>query len=662
MLKYDGEEYNLSCLFQWELLSKLLTSMAKKQNEINKIIRSGGININQNVSDTNFDSLIEKDDEPEIELPDSIGKELKEKFKNIDKKLKNLNVLEQWIKTLDKKTNTLKDNFTGLNDTVTILKKDVDDNKNGIEELNKKIEDLNNKHFKLVTEVPNDENEEKEIENEDENIKGILEEKIIELQKDNESYKKDIANIKKEINDMKKDIEELKKKENSDNELNQKGINDLISKFNSFENNNKNLFNKISDLEKNQSKKELEEEKKMEKKDDKESQISKEQMNQILKLINDNKLKINDIQREIQSFPEKYNMDPLKNQIDEIMQNFESVLTKSDIIPIKEKINDHQNEIDIIKDNIQQQDEIIAKLKNDLLNFSKKIESFSGMLLMLQSDAGSKVTSSSGGGTGKGGVDPVVFSNAMKIINQQILSLQNDCNEFKRNFNEILPLLNKLSTIDDLRNLEEVLKALLEEYKLLAQRRFADKIDTQKNLKLLDTQIKHFINEYIEKNEKGDNWMLASKPVGGYKCASCERYLGELTNKFEYLPWNKYPNRDYVDKPYRMGNGFSKMLQKLSLDVKKESDGNNVNINNITIDDVENDEKRMTSEEYNKKRTVLPKVRASTNDDGKRINKETQMENEKLSDSLKAKNIGFNDEAKVVKIYKKIKNINTDGK
>ena len=656
MLKYDGEEYNLSCLFQWELLSKLLTSMAKKQNEINNIIRSGGININQNVSETNFESLLGKDDEPEIELPDSYGKELKEKLKNIDKKLRNMNVLEQWVKSLEKKTTTLKDNFNGLNDTVTNLKKDVDNNKNGIEELNKKMEDLNNKHFKLVTEVPSDENEEKE----NENI-NILEEKINELQKDNESYKNDIANIKKEINDMKKDIEELKKKENSDNELNKKNLNDLISKFNSFENNNKNLFDKISNIEKNQSKKEIEEEKKSEKKDN-ESQISKEQMNQILKLINDNKLRINDLQKEIQSFPEKYNMDPLKNQIDEIMQHFESVVTKSDIIPIKDKLIENQNEIDIIKDNIQQQDELIAKLKNDLLNFSKKIESFSGMLLMIQSDAGNKVSSSSGGGSGKGGVDPVVFSNAMKIINQQILSLQNDCNEFKRNFNEILPLLNKLSTVDDLRNLEEVLKALLEEYKLLAQRRFADKIDTQKNLKLLDTQIKHFINEYIEKNEKGDNWMLASKPVGGYKCASCERYLGELTNKFEYLPWNKYPNRDYVDKPYRMGNGFSKMLQKLSLDVKKEGDNNNDNINNIIIDDVDNDEKRFTSEDYNKKRTVLPRVRASTNDDGKKINKETQMENEKLSDSLKTKTIGFNDEAKVVKIYKKIKNINTDGK
>ena len=656
MLKFDGEEYNLSCLFQWELLSKLLTSMAKRQNEITNIIKNGGINVNQNVSDTNFESLLGKDDVQDIDLPDSYGKELKEKLKNIDKKLNNMNILEQWVKTLEKKTNTLKDNFTGLNDTVTNLKKDVDDNKNGIEELNKKIEDLNNKHFKLVTEVPKEGKEE----NEDfENVKEVLEEKINELQKDNESYKKDIANIKKEINDMKKDIDELKQKQNSDNELNKKGLNDLISKFNSFENNNKDLFSKISEIEKS---KKDQEEKKEEKKDNNEAQISKDQLNQILKLINDNKLKINDLQKEIQLFPEKYNMTPLKTQIDEIIQNMELFLTKSDLIPVKEKLVDQQNEIDIIKDNIQQQDEIIAKLKNDLLNFSKKIESFSGMLLMLQSDAGSKVTSSSGGGTGKGGVDPVVFSNAMKIINQQILSLQNDCNEFKRNFNEILPLLNKLSTIDDLRNLEQVLKALLEEYKLLAQRRFADKIDTQKNLKLLDTQIKHFINEYIEKNEKGDNWMLASKPVGGYKCASCERYLGELTNKFEYLPWNKYPNRDYVDKPYRMGNGFSKMLQKLSLDVKKDSDNNNVNVNNITIDDIENDEKRITTEEYNKKRTVLPKVRASTNDDGKKINRETQIENEKLSDSLKAKNIGFNDEAKVVKIYKKIKNINTDGK
>ena len=638
MLNYEGVEYNLSALIQWELLNKLLTSMIKKQNELNSIIKSGGININQNNNnntETNFESLIERDYEPEIDLPDSYGKELKDKIKSIEKKLKNMNVLEQWIKNIEKKTN----NFSKLNDTVTDLKKDVESNKNEIQELNKKIEELNNKHFNLVTEV----REEKKEEEEEEKIKidPQIEEKIQKLEKDNESYKKDTLNLKNEIDSIKKDIEELKKNQNNQNENNKNELNNLISKFQNLEKSNTNIMSEIENL-----KAEKDKMKKEEKKE--ENQISKEQMNQILKLINENKINISNLERELQNLSSKTNTDKIKNQLDELLQNMELFATKSDIIPIKEKITEYQNEIEILKDSIQQQDEMIAKAKNDVLNFSKKIESFSGMLLMLQSESGTK-SSSSNGGQSRGGVDPVVFSNAMKIINQQILNLQNDCNEFRRNFNEILPLLNKLSTVDDLRNLEEVLKALLEEYKLLAQRRFADKIDTQRNLKLLDTQMKHFMNEYIEKNEKGDNWMLASKPVGGYKCASCERYLGELTNKFEYLPWNKCPNRDFVDKPYRMGNGFSKMLQKLSLDVKKESD----NVNNITIEDIENDEKRNTADDY-KKKNVLPKVRVSTTEGNKMkvVNRETQMENEKLTESLKTKSIGFNEEAKLVKIKK----------
>ena len=177
MLNYEGVEYNLSALIQWELLNKLLTSMIKKQNELNSIIKSGGININQNNNnntETNFESLIERDYEPEIDLPDSYGKELKDKIKSIEKKLKNMNILEQWIKNLEKKTS----NFTKLNDTVTDLKKDVESNKNEIQELNKKIEELNNKHFNLVTEVREEKKEEEEDEDEKIKIDPQIEEKI----------------------------------------------------------------------------------------------------------------------------------------------------------------------------------------------------------------------------------------------------------------------------------------------------------------------------------------------------------------------------------------------------------------------------------------------------------------------------------------------------
>ncbi len=33
-----------------------------------------------------------------------------------------------------------------------------------------------------------------------------------------------------------------------------------------------------------------------------------------------------------------------------------------------------------------------------------------------------------------------------------------------------------------------------------------------------------------------------------------------------YIPWNKYPVKDPNDKLYRMGNGFSKMLQMIQVD------------------------------------------------------------------------------------------------
>ena len=55
-----------------------------------------------------------------------------------------------------------------------------------------------------------------------------------------------------------------------------------------------------------------------------------------------------------------------------------------------------------------------------------------------------------------------------------------------------------------------------------------------------------------------------------------------------------------------------------------------------------------------KKKNVLPKVRVSTTEGNKMkvVNRETQMENEKLTESLKTKSIGFNEEAKLVKIKK----------
>jgi hypothetical protein len=79
-------------------------------------------------------------------------------------------------------------------------------------------------------------------------------------------------------------------------------------------------------------------------------------------------------------------------------------------------------------------------------------------------------------------------------------------------------------------------------------KKFSDKIETTKNIRYLDAQIKHIMDVYIKKMEKGDNWLLAKKPMNGYTCASCEQYLGDLNDNSQYVPWNKIAN----DKIYRV--------------------------------------------------------------------------------------------------------------
>ena len=59
-------------------------------------------------------------------------------------------------------------------------------------------------------------------------------------------------------------------------------------------------------------------------------------------------------------------------------------------------------------------------------------------------------------------------------------------------------------------------------------------------------------------------------------CASCESVIkGELDKRSNFIAWNKYPSRD--EKNYRMGHGFSKMLQMVNDDIMKSTNNDNIN-------------------------------------------------------------------------------------
>lgn len=45
MLQYDGADYDLNALFQFDVLKKLIEALAKRQLEIDKKISMGNVNV-----------------------------------------------------------------------------------------------------------------------------------------------------------------------------------------------------------------------------------------------------------------------------------------------------------------------------------------------------------------------------------------------------------------------------------------------------------------------------------------------------------------------------------------------------------------------------------------------------------------------------------------
>ena len=129
-----------------------------------------------------------------------------------------------------------------------------------------------------------------------------------------------------------------------------------------------------------------------------------------------------------------------------------------------------------------------------------------------------------------------------------------DVNDHNRNLDEIMPLFRKILTMDDLNKLQDSLTGLIEQQKSDAMGKFADKKEIIKSIKSIESQVKIFMKNLDKEREKEKNEsvILASKPVGGYKCASCEEEYqikgGECIKITGIDKCKKYSNDGYCKK------------------------------------------------------------------------------------------------------------------
>ena len=278
--------------------------------------------------------------------------------------------------------------------------------------------------------------------------------------------------------------------------------------------------------------------------------------------------RINEIESKINSILEEAQSYSTKDDIIKIEKELLKKVNTKEHFELKDKYNLQLAKISNLEDSIERLQDLNEKNSSDLIFYAKRIEGITTNMIGIRAQ-----------------VDGIIKREKSKILdlskyfektdfNKYIRSLQPEQLRIDTNFEELRNLINdmgksltKKCNADDLKIFEDIMNGKFEEFKLSNLRKFADKIDTNRSMKYLETQIKHIIDVYIKKTDKNESWLIAKKPMGGYSCASCESYIGDLKNKESYMPWNKYPQRE-KDQNYRVGNGFSRMLNMLNIELK----------------------------------------------------------------------------------------------
>ena len=457
-----------------------------------------------------------------------------------------------------------------------------------------------------------------------------------EMNENKNNYEQKYTDLNKLVKELNEKINEIDEKINKNNKINS--------------NEHKELGDKIKELEQ-----------KMQQHNDN-IDISKYvkdqgQMNpEDLKLLKELSLRINEVEKTIKITLAKLSPKEIFDRLDNLENEMAKKGNKYEISELNDRLlyyDENEKDLNFKMDTLQQYNE---KAKGDMQQIIKKIEYLSGELNRLANDNFDMDKNKGPIVDINKLVDLNFFNESKKEINKKFDKVRLSFEEIARNLDDILEKMSHTPSDTDFAQFQSIIKNMVEELKLSMSKKYADKIETNKSIKFLETQIKSIQESFQKKLEGQDNWLLAKKPLNNYVCASCESIIkGELDKRSEYIPWNRYPNRD--EKSYRMGHGFSRMLQMINEDKKKLQDLKEK-------DNTSDDERSRSDSEPNlvvSGSVKLPKLKHKHLNSGKLKNNNTDESRDIAFD----KNNPYDDKEpivspdspKIMKIYKRAKQV-----
>ena len=454
----------------------------------------------------------------------------------------------------------------------------------------------------------------------------LFEEKYKLLSTENFKNKDDIKNqgivingqkiiIEKNNEKISKLLEDQKNKEISDKELKEKENEELNKKFEeiikSIEALGENYDNKLLELETKLSEQQkqspvlvtdIKPEKKQDKKKLENENIIKEYNERILEL-----------EKNIRQLLKKLNIEELNSNLAILQKEISKKGNQGAIDELIDRLYNVDENIKQINYRVDSSQAFEKKMIEENSLLSRKFETFANQVNRLSLQVIKNPKDDKPIIDYNKFIEIGVFEENKKETSRKFDKIRISFEDILKHIDEILDRLSHTPSDKDFSQYQEIIKSMLDEYRINNNKKYADKYDTSKNFKFLETQIKSITESYNKKLDGQDNWLLAKKPLNNYLCASCEGIIkGELDKRCDYIPWNKYPNRE--EKYTRMGHGFSHMLQMVNDDIRKNVDNKEKEKERSKLEDKEKDynsdeDKKKNSGDRNNSAVKLPKVK-----------------------------------------------------
>ncbi len=149
--------------------------------------------------------------------------------------------------------------------------------------------------------------------------------------------------------------------------------------------------------------------------------------------------------------------------------------------------------MNFLKDNVTQLMED-NKILEDITWLRKKVEGITSQLSGLKMTSEETSSSHKGLNIEFGKYAETNYVNELnKIISREIENIKLRSEENKRTVDDILITLKSKVAERDVKALDELLNTRIDELKVACNRKFADRTETNKNLKYLDAQVKKLV-------------------------------------------------------------------------------------------------------------------------------------------------------------------------